>query len=302
MSDAARPALTGSQYGKAEIRMVVLDRRGESAYGIKDLTVSVALSGDLDAVHLTGDNAAVLPTDSMKNTVYAFARQAPVGEIEDFALRLARHFVESQAAITRARVAIDEHGWDRISAGGEAHPHAFTRPGGERRTATVVCEAGSTWVLSGLAGLVVLKATDSEFRGFARDAYTTLPDAANRILATAVTARWRHATAPGDWAAAFAAARSALLETFATTYSRSLQQSLFAMAAAALEAVPTLAEVRMSMPNRHHFLVDLSRFGLDNEHEVFHADDRPYGLIEAAVARDGAPPAGPAWDPYPLVS
>ncbi len=55
------------------------------------------------------------------------------------------------------------------------------------------------------------------------------------------------------------------------------------------------------MPNKHHFVVDLTPFGLTNENEVFHADDRPYGLIEGAVLRDDASDAGPLWDPFPLV-
>jgi len=294
-------SLGTNQYGKAEIRMVALERDGER-YDVRDLTVGVALSGDLAAVHQTGDNTHVVATDTMKNTAYAFAREAPVGAIEEFALRLARHFVAGFAPIARARVRVDEHPWERLAVGGEPHPHAFARPGGETRTTTVVCDEAGEWVVSGLGDLVVLKATDSEFTGFVRDRYTTLEETRQRILATAVTARWRFATAPGDWDAAFAAARGALLEAFATTYSRSLQQSLYAMAEAALARIPELAEVRMSLPNRHHFLVDLSPFGLDNDHTVFHADDRPYGLIEASVVKDGAPPPGPAWDPYPLVS
>ena len=143
--------------------------------------------------------------------------------------------------------------------------------------------------------------TGSEFTGFIADRYTTLEPTRERILATAVTARWRHAGAESDWGESFAATRALLLETFATTHSLSLQQTLHAMATAVLEARPEIVEVRMSMPNKHHFAVDLTPFGLDNPNEVFHADDRPYGLIEAAVHAAGAPPAGPAWDPYPLL-
>jgi urate oxidase len=287
--------LGGNQYGKAEVHMVTVTRDG-ARHAIRDLTVSIALSGDLDDVHLTGDNAHVVATDTQKNTVHAFAKEAPVGAIEDFALRLGRHFVESFAPITLARVHIAEAGWDRL---GE---HSFRQAGAESRVATAVCSAEGEWVLSGLQDLVLLNTTDSEFRGFARDRYTTLPETGDRILATAVTARWRHATASSDdWDASFSAARATLLDTFAGTYSKSLQGTLYAMADAMLGACPELAEVRMSLPNRHHFLVDLSPFGLENDGEVFHADDRPYGLIEAAVLAPGAPPAGPAWNPYPLL-
>ena len=286
--------LGANQYGKAEVHMVTVTRDGPR-HAIRDLTVGIALSGDLAQVHLTGDNAHVVATDTQKNTVYAFASEQPVGAIEDFALRLGRHFVSSLEPITRARVHVVEDGWDRMG------DHAFLRSGHETRVTTVVCERDAAWVVSGLQDLVVLKTTDSEFEGFIRDRYTTLPETRDRVLATAVTARWRHAAADGDWDASFHATRALLLDTFAGTYSRSLQESLYAMADAMLTGRPELAEVRMSLPNRHHYVVDLSPFGLENDNEVLHADDRPYGLSEACVLAPGAPPPGPAWEPYPLI-
>jgi urate oxidase len=284
--------LGANRYGKAEVRMVALedDRRR-----VRDLTVGIALSGDLEAVHTTGDNADVVPTDTQKNTVFAFAREAPVGEPEDFGLRLARHFVAGFAAIDRARVDIESVEWAPFDA------HAFRRDGGEARTATVVVDAGGEHVVSGLRDLVLMKTTGSEFTGFVKDRYTTLAETRDRILATAVAARWRHASAAGDWGASFASARAELLARFAAHHSLSLQQTLYEMGAGVLRARPELAEIRLSLPNRHHFLVDLAPFGLDNDNQVFRAEDRPYGLIEAVLARDDAPPAGPAWDPYPLV-
>jgi urate oxidase len=283
-----------NQYGKAETHLVRVYRDG-GAHSLRDLTVSIALAGDLDAVHLTGDNANVLPTDTQKNTVFAFAKEAPVGPPEAFALRLGRHFVTGP--IRRARVEVTEVAWARISN----HSHAFMQAGGERRIAAAVCEKGREWVLSGIDDLVLLKSTGSEFTGFERDRYTTLAETRDRVLATAVAARWRHSGAQGEWDDSFAEARRALIEAFATTHSLSLQQSLYAMGTAVLEARPEVAEVRLSLPNKHHFVVDLSPFGLSNDNEVFHADDRPYGLIEGVVERDGAPAAGPAWDPYPLL-
>jgi urate oxidase len=276
-----------NQYGKAETHLVRVYRDGD-VHEVRDLTVSVALSGAFEAVHLEGDNSAVLSTDTQKNTVYAFAKEAPVGEPEEFALRLARHFVGG--AITRARVEVNEVAWSRIG------PHAFAQSAREVRFASAICEGSASWIVSGLSDLVVLKTTDSEFHGFPRDRYTTLAETSDRVLATAVSARWRH---PGD--ASFDAARAALLETFAGHHSLSLQQTLYAMGSAVLEACPTVAEIRLSLPNKHHFVVDLSPFGLSNENEVFHADDRPYGLIEGAVIRDGAHDPGPVWDPYPLI-
>jgi urate oxidase len=179
--------------------------------------------------------------------------------------------------------------------------HAFRRDGGEARIATVVVDGDGEHVVSGLRDLVLMKTTGSEFTGYVKDRYTTLAETRDRILATAVAARWRHASAAGDFGASFAAARAELLARFAAHHSLSLQQTLYEMGAGILRARPEIAEVRLSLPNRHHFVVDLSAFGLDNENHVFRAEDRPYGLIEAVLSRDDAPPAGPAWDPYPLV-
>ncbi len=292
-----------NQYGKAENRLVAVTRNG-AVHTIRDLTVSTSLRGDLADTHLTGDNSKVLATDTQKNTVYAFAKQAPVGEIEDFALRLGRHFVSSQEPITGARVLVDEHAWERI----DGNDHSFVRGSDEKRTTAVTIEGDRAWVVSGVRDMVVLKSTGSEFHGFPRDEYTTLKETDDRILATSVTARWRYQgfggaggrTAAGiDWAGSFGEIRRLLLATFAAKHSLSLQQTLYAMGEAVLRARPEVAEVRLSMPNKHHFAVDLSPFGLANDNEVFYAADRPYGLIEGSVLRDDAEDAGSAWYTLP---
>lgn len=292
--------LGANQYGKVEVRLAVVDRR-RPQHEFCDLTVSIALSGELAAVHTHGDNANIVATDTQKNTVFALAKAEPVGEIEEFGLRLARHFVGSFTAITRARVHIESARWRRLEVGGEPHPHAFERASEELRTATVVCDQEGEWVLSGLQDLVVLKTSGSEFHGFLRDRYTTLPETRDRILSTAVRARWRHAGTSADWGPSHAGIRAAMLERFAELHSLSLQQTLYEMARAALAADEQVVELRLSLPNRHHFVVDLERFGLENDNEIFRVEDRPYGLIEGQVLRRDAPPAGPAWDPYPLV-
>jgi urate oxidase len=197
-------------------------------------------------------------------------------------------------------VAVESYGWDRIAVGGQPHDHAFRRAGGEVRTAVVTVDGDRPHVLAGLTDLVVLKTTGSEFWGYPVDRYTTLPETRDRILATAVTARWRYAATDLDWDAVFGSVRTTLLETFAATHSMALQQTLYAMGQAVLERHPDVAEVRMSMPNKHHFLQDLSAFGLTNDLDgdgavVYHADDRPYGLIEGSVLRDDVPPADVAW-------
>ncbi|MDQ2813031.1 MAG: urate oxidase [Actinomycetota bacterium] len=286
--------LGANQYGKAEIRLLHVRRDGNQPepHAITDLNVSVTLAGELTATHRSGDNSAVLSTDAQKNTVYAFAQEHGVGAIEDFALLLARHFVTSQAAISFARISVEQYPWERLDG------HSFARSGREIRTATVSHDGTDSWVVSGLRDLTVLKSAGSEFWGFPRDRYTTLAETSDRILATAVQARWRHAgpvPATAGWAQSYRAAREAMLTAFSGTHSYSLQQTLFAMGQRVLDGQPEIAEIRLTLPNKHHFEVDMSPFGLVNEGEVFSVSDRPYGLIEGTVTRDDAPPAGKAW-------
>ncbi|MGH3327157.1 MAG: factor-independent urate hydroxylase [Streptomycetales bacterium] len=290
-----------NQYGKAEIHLVRVTRRGER-HDLADLTVSVALAGDLDAVHIEGDNTHVVATDTQKNVVFALAKEHPVRAVEDFALLLARFFVEEYTAITRARVHVVEQAWQRMAVRGAGHPHAFVQAPGERRTATVAYRQGAyrqgadgeqCCVLSGLAALTVLKSTGSEFHGYLKDRYTTLEETRDRILATEIDARWRHSGLDVDWSKSYERTRGALLEAFATTHSLSLQQTLYAMGEAALTTSPEVAEIRLRMPNKHHLEVDLSPFRLRNDGEVFYAADRPYGLIEGTVTRGATGAAAP---------
>ncbi|MCH7231968.1 urate oxidase [Glycomyces sp. L485] len=271
--------LGANNYGKAGVRLVRVERDG-AEHVIRDLTVHTELSGDLAATHLTGDNAGVLPTDTQKNTVYALARDR-IGPIESFAERLARHFVDRTGSIDTARIAIEERTWSRFG------PHSFSRgEGGEARTAEAVYGGEHTRITAGIRDLLLLNTTDSEFQGFAVDEHTTLQPTEDRILATAVDASWRYSHAEGvDFDKAFAAAADALLGAFRDTYSRSLQQTLYAIGERVLSAVPEAAEVRLSLPNKHHYLFDLEPFGLDNPGVVFQAGDRPYGLIEGTIAR-----------------
>jgi urate oxidase len=291
--------LHDNQYGKAETRVVRIYRDTER-HEIRDLNVSTALRGDFAAAHLTGDQARVLPTDSQKNTCYAYAKERGVGAIEDYALNLSHHFVDDIASVRRARVDVDEYRWERVAVAGAGHAHTFVRAGHEVRTTAVTTSTEGpvkeSWVISGLKDLVVLKSTGSQFTGFLTDRYTTLAEATDRILATSLTARWRYAATEVAWDEAFGQVRQILLERFAVVYSRALQQTLWEMGSAVLAARDDIAEIRLSAPNKHHFLVDLAPFGLENPGEVFHADDRPYGLIQCAAAREGTAGAGPAWD------
>lgn len=290
--------LGANQYGKAEVRLVRVTR-DTPVHAIEDLTVTTQLRGDFADCHVTGDNAHVVATDTQKNTVYAFARQHGVGSPERFLLRLAQHFVDGFAQVTGGRFAADAHAWDRIAVDGAPHDHAFVRTGRETRRTVVLVDGAATHVVSGFTGATVLKSTGSEFHGFPRDAYTTLAETKDRVLATSVTAWWRWAGTDVDFEARYPVVRDLLLATFAQVHSLALQHTIFAMGRAVLEACPDVAEVRLSCPNKHHFLVDLEPFGLENPGEVFYAADRPYGLIEAAVHREGDPPVPHVWASVP---
>jgi urate oxidase len=284
--------LGDNQFGKAEIRLVRVDR-SEGEHRITDLNVSTTLAGELAETHLTGDNSGVLTTDAQKNAAFAFAREG-IGEIEEYGLRLAKHFVDNTPTVHRARIRIEQYSWQRMTIDSQPAPHSFVRAAGTR-TASVTYDGEAAWVVSGVSDLVVLNSTDSEFWGYYKDRYTTLPETKDRILATAVDARWRHNGVESDWGSSHSEVVRQMLAAFATTYSLSLQQTLHAMGQRVLARCQEIAEIRLSLPNKHHFLVDLTPFELDNPGEVFYAADRPYGLIEGTVLRDDAPAAGLAW-------
>ena len=274
--------LAWNRYGKSRVRLVKL-RRTRETHEIVDLTIDVQLEGEFDTVYTEGDNSACVATDTMKNMVYALARQDPIAHVETFALRLASHFAE-KPAVSRARISAVEHRWDRLAVNGRPHPHAFVQPGGEQWTTVVTRDADGVQVTSGLTNLVVLKTTDSAFSGFPRDEYTTLPETEDRILATSLTAVWTYRASTADFTSR-ERVRTALVETFAAHKSRSMQETLYAMGEAALSASADVAEITLTLPNRHHLVVDLRPFGLDNPNEIFVATDQPFGLIEATVRR-----------------
>jgi urate oxidase len=294
--------LGANQYGKAENRVVRI-YRDTDRHEIRDLNVSTSLRGDFEAAHVTGDQAAVLPTDTQKNTAFAYAKEHGITSPEDYAVALGRHFLDAAAPATGALIRVEEYAWDRIPVDGEGHDHSFVRRGTETRTVVVTVDgrdrAQRVWVVSGFTDLVVLKSTGSEFKGFLKDRYTTLQETDDRIMATSLTCRWRYeGTTPApdtDWDQTYADVKRIAMAAFATTYSRALQETLHVMGTDVLEAHPEIAEIKFSAPNKHHFLVDLSPFDLKNDGEVFIAADRPYGLIEATLCRDDASEPGLAW-------
>ncbi|MFJ2739765.1 factor-independent urate hydroxylase [Streptomyces sp. NPDC087440] len=300
------PTILGqNQYGKAENRVVKITRDGDTHH-IKDLNVSVALSGDMSDVHLSGSNANVLPTDTTKNTVYAFAKEYGIESAEQFGIHLARHFVNSQEPIKKARIRIEEYAWERIATsdnnskfiGSDEVNHSFARKGQELRITQITYDGENWEIISGLKDLTVMNSTNSEFWGYVKDKYTTLKEAYDRILCTDVSAAWRYNWTSDDqrmpnWEKSYDQAKKHILQAFAETYSLSLQQTLYQMGSRVINSRSEIDEIRFSLPNNHHFLVDLEPFGLKNDNEVYFAADRPYGLIEATILRDGVEPQIP---------
>jgi len=270
--------LVRDAYGKAAIRLVKVVRDG-AQHRIHDCTVAVRLEGRFETAHTEGINTDVLPTDTMKNTVFALAKDAALDEPERFAHLLGRHFLATSSAADRVTIELLLHRWDRIGA------HAFTRGSAERRVAVVSATREGVEIEAGIDGLGLLKTSGSGFEGFPRDRYTTLRETADRIFATDVTARWRYSGFPSSCDNAFDAVRKALVDAFAAHQSKSVQHTLYAMGDAALSACPEMLEIDLTMPNRHHLLVDLAPFGLENPNEIFVATTEPHGLIRGTIAR-----------------
>jgi urate oxidase len=276
--------LRDTAYGKSRVRLVQLTRRTDR-HELCDLTIAIRFQGDYDESYVAGDNSAVLPTDTMKNTVYALAAAGRIRDAESFGLVLARHFLDRNPRLERVRIDLTEHAWGRLPIGGREHGHAFVRQGPETRTAAVEADRREATIEAGLADLVILKSAHSAFAGFPRDEYTTLPETADRIFATSLTATWRYRDGDVSFDTAWHAVRRTLLESFAEHRSASVQHTLHAMGQAVIEHVDDVTSIHLVMPNKHHLPIDLSRFGLENRNEIFVPTDEPYGLIEGTVTR-----------------
>lgn len=276
--------LRDTAYGKSRVRLVQLTRRTDR-HELSDLTIAIRFQGDYDESYAAGDNRAVLPTDTMKNTVYALAAAGRIRNAESFGLALARHFLERNPRLERVRVDLTEHAWGRIASGDREYGQAFVRKGPETRTSTIEGDRQSMTVEAGVADLVILKSSHSAFAGFRRDEYTTLPETQDRIFATSLTARWRYRDLDVGFDTVWRSVHKTLLESFAEHQSESVQHTLYAMGQAVIDGVEDVAAIHLVMPNKHHLPVDLSRLGLENRNEIFVPTDEPHGLIEGTVVR-----------------
>ncbi len=277
--------LGDNRYGKSRVRLSRITRL-EDRHEFNEWTVHVMLRGDFEASFTKADNSKVLPTDTMKNTVYSVARGSQAKTIESFAMELGDYFLANNAQVSGVSIEIEERAWERIAVGGVPEPATFKLTGTELQTVHVTRERGGVWaVTSGVDGLTILKTTKSAFTGYVVDKLTTLKPATDRILGTCATITWDYAAATPDYAEARVRIVNALLKTFAAHDSKSVQHTLFDMGSAALEAAPEIARIHLSMPNLHHLLADLSPFGQDNPNHIFVPIDEPHGTIEATVER-----------------
>ena len=277
--------LISHRYGKARVRVLKVLRQ-DPRHELKEADVNVTLEGDFESSFTRGDNALVVPTDTLKNIVYSLAKEQLGDEIEPFALALGQLLLDRYPQVTRATVRLTEQRWERMTVDGQPHPHSFVGNGRGRAFAEATCLRDTTSVESGVEDLSLLKSTGSGFAGFVKDEMTTLAETRDRILATRLTARWHFGSAPMNYTQPNRAALEAMLKVFATRYSPSVQATLFEMAQAALEAAPELDRVRLAMPNKHYLLVNLAPFDLENANEIFVPTDEPHGQIEATVSRE----------------
>ena len=281
--------LASNRYGKSRVRVMRVTRH-ESHHDLDEWTVQVLLTGDFETAHTLGDNSKILPTDTMKNTVYFVARQSKAESIEDYAKELIDFLLSRNPQVTGAEAVIESHLWKRLTVDGRPHPTAFMHGSDERQTARVSRSQGEPFVIvSGLDGLHILKTAQSGFFGYIKDELTTLPETKDRLFGTVLRAEWPYTARAIEEGIDFNKVRRHLRETMLSTFAKhdslSVQHTLFAMGEVALAHTDIIDEVYMLMPNKHNLLVDMSRFGRDNPNHVFVPTDDPHGTIEATVRR-----------------
>lgn len=274
--------LSHNSYGKSDVRLVKVTRNGQEHH-MQELTVKVILSGNFSDTYLTGDNRAVLPTDTIKNTVYVLAKDHPIPSIEEFGVDLSRHFQERLANVDEVYVDIVETSWQRMVIAGKLHPYAFTGTNTEKNCCTITRTAAGVKIQSSIRDLLILKTSGSGFSQFLQDEYTTLKETDDRLLGTNLLVQWHYKQDNVNFAALRTQLRQILLEIFATHPSNSLQNTLYEMGKAALEKLPDLADIHLFMPNKHNLLVDFSPFHLENPNQIFMPIDEPFGMIEGRL-------------------
>lgn len=273
-----------NSYGKSGVRLMKVNRSSDE-HRLFEVTVDIRLEGEFEEVHTKGDNTPVIPTDTMKNTVYALGRNHEFDSAEQFGMILSSHFLDAHDHVTRATIWLTERPWSRMEPGGKPHPHAFIQDTGERYTTYVDSDRKATTIKAGIQDLFILKSTDSGFSGYIKDEYTTLPETDDRIFATTLKTTWTYGSSDADFNNVRDGIRSDLLNVFAGHQSLSVQHTLYAMGESVLENFPDVSEIHMMMPNKHFLKSNLEPFGLDNPNVIFYPVEEPYGDIEATLRR-----------------
>jgi len=274
-----------NSYGKSRVRLSRITRDG-NRHDFNEWTVRVLLHGDFESSFTEADNSKILPTDTMKNTVYSIARGSKALTLEKFAMELGDYLLLNNPQIDKASIEIEEKAWERMELGAEPEATTFKLGGPELQTVNAVRVRDGGWsITSGVDGLVILKTTKSAFTGYIKDKLTTLKPATDRIFGTCATATWEFTSASPDYAQVRSKVVAALLKEFARHESMSVQHTLFDMGKVALAEVPEIARIKLTMPNLHHLLADLSPFGQDNPNHIFVPIDEPHGYIEATIER-----------------
>jgi len=274
-----------NRYGKSRVRLSRITRHGDR-HDFNEWTVRVLLEGDFETSFTAADNSKILPTDTMKNTVYSIARDSKAATIEEFATELGDYFLANNTQVSGALVEIEEKAWERLQVDGVPEATTFKLGGPELQTVRAVRDQGREWTIrSGIDGLVILKTTKSAFTGYIKDRLTTLKPATDRIFGTRATVTWEYGSASPNYTDVRSRIVAALLKEFAAHDSMSVQHTLFDMGKAALAAAPEVASITLTMPNLHHLLADLSPFGQDNPNHIFVPIDEPHGYIEATIER-----------------
>jgi len=274
-----------NRYGKSRVRLSRITRHGDR-HGFNEWTVQVLLEGDFESSFTEADNSKILPTDTMKNTVYYVARDSKAVTIEEYAMELGDYLLANNSQVSGVLVEVEEKAWERLVVDSVPEATTFRLGGPELHTVRAVRDQGREWsIRSGIDGLVILKTTKSAFTGYIKDKLTTLKPATDRIFGTRATATWEFAVENPDYSNVRDRAIAALLKEFAAHDSMSVQHTLFDMGKAALAAAPEVARITLTMPNLHHLLADLSPFGQDNPNHIFVPIDEPHGYIEATIER-----------------
>jgi urate oxidase len=279
------PILGDNRYGKSRVRVMKVVRR-ETHHAMKEWNVRVLLHGNFETCFTAGDNSKILPTDTMKNTVYYLARESNAATPEEFAIEMVQFLLAHNPQVSKASADMEEKSWQPMLIDGQPHPTTYQLGGPELQTAEVTQERGhSPTIISGIDGLTILKTTKSAFTGYIKNAQTTLPESSDRIFGTRATVTWEYLEIPKDYEAIRATVLRTLLKVFAEHDSLSVQHTLYDIGTAILAAAPELARVKLTMPNLHSNLVDLSRFGQTNPNQIFVPIDEPHGYIEAVIQR-----------------